>query len=93
MIRARAFETWLAANAPDVHIVEKRMGSFNVPHERQVAEDTLKAHPNLDVIVALMWNSADFNIAGFETGTPLDTGDRLRLIGISSFDQRPNLIL
>ena len=93
MIRARAFETWLAANAPDVHIVEKRMGSFNVPHERQVAEDTLKAHPNLDVIVALMWNSAD----GALTSLDLRREHRsTRVIAFGSsgfppFDQRPNL--
>jgi ribose transport system substrate-binding protein len=54
MVRARSFEQFLAENYPDIHIVEKRFGSFNVPHEQQVAEETLKAHPGLDAIVALM---------------------------------------
>src|ERR1035437_9203448 len=51
MIRVRAIEQFLAQNDPDIRIVEKRMGTFNVAHEQQVAEDTLKANPNLDVIV------------------------------------------
>lgn len=59
MVRARAFEQALARDYPGIRIVEKRMGSFNVPHEQQVAEDTLRANPNLDVIVALMSTSID----------------------------------
>jgi len=35
------------------------MGSFNAPHEYQVAEETLVAHPNLDAIVALSSASVD----------------------------------
>jgi ribose transport system substrate-binding protein len=54
MVRARSFEQFLAENYPNIHIVEKRFGSFNVPHEQQVAEETLKANPGLDAIVALM---------------------------------------
>jgi ribose transport system substrate-binding protein len=54
MVRARSFEQFLAENYPDIHVVEKRLGSFNVPHEQQVVEETLKANPNLDAIVALM---------------------------------------
>ena len=93
MIRARAFETWLATNAPDVHIVETRMGSFNVPHERQVAEDTLKAHPNLDLVVALMWSSAD----GALTSLDLKREGRAAKViafgssGFPPFEQWPNL--
>lgn len=63
MIRERAFEESLAENYPDIRIVEKRMGSFNVPHEQQVAEDTLKAHRDLDVIVALMSTTVDGSVA------------------------------
>lgn len=57
MIRARSFEQYLVQNFPEIHIVEKRIGSFNVPHEQQVAEETLKANPELDAIVTLMWAS------------------------------------
>jgi ribose transport system substrate-binding protein len=53
MVRTRSFEQFLTENYPNIHIVEKRLGSFNVPHEQQVAEETLKAFPSLDAIVAL----------------------------------------
>jgi ribose transport system substrate-binding protein len=53
MIRARAFEEFLANYYPGIRIAEKRMGSFSIPHEQQEAEDTLRTNPNLDVIVAL----------------------------------------
>lgn len=59
MIRARSFEQYLAQNFPEIHIVDKRIGTFNVAHEHQEAEDTLKANPNLDVIVALMGATID----------------------------------
>jgi ribose transport system substrate-binding protein len=58
MDRARSFEQFLAKNYPDIHVVERHLGSFNVPHEQEVAEETLDAHPDLDAIVALMWPSA-----------------------------------
>ncbi len=57
MTRARSFEQFLVENYPDIHIVEKRMGSFSVPHEQQMAEETLKSNPGLNAIVALMWTS------------------------------------
>lgn len=57
MIRAHSFEQYLAANYPKIHIVEKRMGSFNVPHEQEVSEEILKNNAQLDAIVALMWSS------------------------------------
>jgi len=67
MIRARSFEQTLARNYPDIHIVEKRMGSFNVPHEQQVVQDTLTDNPNLDVIVALMWTTAHETLSALDT--------------------------
>jgi ribose transport system substrate-binding protein len=51
--RTRCLEQYFQKNYPNIHIVVKRMGSFNEPHEYQVAEETLVAHPNLDAIVAL----------------------------------------
>ena len=53
LLRARSFEQVLSRQYPGIRIVSKRMGSFNVPHEQQAAEETLKANPHLDAIVAL----------------------------------------
>jgi ribose transport system substrate-binding protein len=66
MIRTRAFEECLAQNSSGIRIVEKRMGTFNVAHEQQVAEDTLRANPNLDVIVALMWPTIDGTLSALD---------------------------
>ena len=51
--RARSLEETLARTDPDIEVVTHAIGSFNVPHEQQMAEEALKAHPDLDVIVAL----------------------------------------
>ena len=59
MQRAHSFETYLQQNYPNIHIVEKRTGSYNIPREQQVAEDTLRVHPDLDAIVAFMWSSTN----------------------------------
>jgi ribose transport system substrate-binding protein len=67
MIRARAFEQVLAQNSPGIRIVEKRMGSFNMPHELEVAEDTLRANPDLDAIVALTSTTIDGTLSALET--------------------------
>jgi ribose transport system substrate-binding protein len=53
MTRARSLEETLARDDPGIQVVTHAIGSFNVPHEQQVAEEALKAHPDLDVIVAL----------------------------------------
>jgi ribose transport system substrate-binding protein len=53
MTRARSLQTSLAQQFPGIKIVEKRMGSFNAPHDQQVAEETLRDNPDLSVIVAL----------------------------------------
>lgn len=66
MIRARAFERALARNSPGIRIVERRMGSFNVPREQQVAQDTLKANPDLDIIVALTSPTIDGTLSALQ---------------------------
>jgi ribose transport system substrate-binding protein len=53
LTRARSLETSLAQAYPGIKIVEKRMGSFNIPHDQQVAEETLRTSPDLNAIVAL----------------------------------------
>lgn len=58
MTRTQSFESFLSANYPGIHVIESHIGSFNVPHEQEVAEEVLEAHPNLDAVVALMWSSA-----------------------------------
>ncbi len=53
MTRARSLETSLAQRYPGIKIVEKRMGSFNGPHDEQVAEEILRTNPGVNAIVAL----------------------------------------
>ncbi len=53
MTRTRNLEVALAQGYPQIRVVEKRLGSFNVQYDQQVAEETLRANPHLDVIVAL----------------------------------------
>jgi ribose transport system substrate-binding protein len=53
MVRARSLEASLTQRYPGIRIVEERLGSFNVPHEQQIAEETLRGNPDLNAIVAL----------------------------------------
>jgi ribose transport system substrate-binding protein len=80
MIRARTFEQFVARNYPGIRIAEKRMGSFNAPHEQQMAEETLRANPDLDLIVALMSTTVDGALSALET-----TGKN-RLVRVIGFD-------
>ena len=66
MIRSRAFEKFLAQNDPGIRIVEKRMGTFNVAHEQQEAEEALRANPSIGVVVALMWPTIDGTVAALQ---------------------------
>jgi ribose transport system substrate-binding protein len=50
--RARSVEQFLATACPAVRVVKKD-GSFKFPHEQQVAEETLRANPDLDAVVGL----------------------------------------
>jgi ribose transport system substrate-binding protein len=53
MIRTRSVELTLAKQYPRIKIVEKHLGSFNFPHDQQIAEETLQTNPDLNVIVTL----------------------------------------
>jgi ribose transport system substrate-binding protein len=86
MVRSRAFEESLAQNYPDIRIVDKRMGTFNFAHEQQVAEDVLKANPNLDVVVGLMWPTIDGTLSALDT-TP--GNHHVRIIGFDPFGLPP----
>jgi ribose transport system substrate-binding protein len=93
LIRARAFEQFLVDNDAGIHIVDRRMGSYNFPHEQQVAEDTLRAHPDLDVIVDLMSPSLDGTLSALHAAPAQRS---IRVIGFDffsspPFQQNPNL--
>jgi ribose transport system substrate-binding protein len=86
MIRSRAFEEYLAQNDPGIDIVEKRMGTFNVAHEEQEAEDTLQANPNLDVVVALMWPTIDGTLSALDS---MPENHHVKIIGFDPFGLLP----
>ena len=79
LTRARSLETYLAAAYPRIHVL-KRAGSFNVPHEQQVAQETLKANPGLDAVVAMTATSTLGAISALGDLT------RNRRLAIVSFD-------
>jgi ribose transport system substrate-binding protein len=91
--RARVFEQTLAAQYPDIHVIEKRMGSFNILRERQVAEEFLASDPDVDVCVALLWTTLNGLFSAIDSMHPR------RPFKIVAFDiaadppfqQRPNL--
>ena len=91
--RARALEHELARTAPGILVVDRRAGSYNVPREQQVVEEVLRAHPQLDVLVALMWDSADGAIRAIDS---MKTRPKVKLIAFDAyaappFDHCPNL--
>ena len=93
MIRDRAFEEFLAQNASEIHVVERRVGSFNFPHEQQAAEDVLREHPDLDIIVALMATSVDGSLSALHASS-LRHGTRVigfDVGGMPSFEHNPEL--
>jgi ribose transport system substrate-binding protein len=65
MIRTRSLELSLAQEYPNIHVI-KKMGSFDFLHEQQMAEETLKANPEVKVIVGMMWASARAAISAVE---------------------------
>ncbi|HVU48529.1 MAG TPA: substrate-binding domain-containing protein [Terracidiphilus sp.] len=93
VIRDHVFEEFLATNDPEIHIVERRTGSFNFPHEQQAAEDVARKHPDLDVIVALMATSVDGTLSALRASSALH---KPRVVGfdiggLPSFEQNPGL--
>jgi ribose transport system substrate-binding protein len=91
--RARVFETTLAANYPGIRIVEKRIGTFKVLRERQVAEELLESNPDIDAFVALLWTTLDGLFSAMDTVHPRHS---IRIIGFDlagepPFEQRKSL--
>jgi ribose transport system substrate-binding protein len=54
--RAHTVERYLIKSCPSVRLV-KRDGSFNTPHEQQVAEETLRSNADLAAVIALTGTS------------------------------------
>jgi len=93
MIRARAIEQSFAENYPGIHIATERMGTFNAPHEQQVAEDALRTHPDLEAIVTLMSTTLYGTLSALHTAP---RSHRVEVIGFDSagtpsFDDNPEL--
>lgn len=91
--RARVFETRLAEKYPGIHIVEKRIGTFNVLRERQVAEEVLESHPDIDVCVALLWTTLDGLFSAIDSVHPRRPIEIIGfdLAGEPPFEQRKSL--
>lgn len=84
--RARSFESTLRREYPEITIVARRFGAYNVPHEEQVAVETLKQYPKLNAIVALntasergVWSALlsldetkQVRVVGFDQDIPFD---------------------
>ena len=91
--RARSFEKTLTARYPGIRIVEKRAGTFNVIHERQVAEELLSSDANIDVCVTLLWSTLDGLFSAMDS---LHTHRAMRIVafdlaGDPPFQQHQNL--
>lgn len=78
--RAESFEQYLAASYPKVHIVVRRMGTFNFGHEQEGAEEVLRENPDLNVIVALTSTSTRGAVSTIESQ------HRSRAVKVIGFD-------
>lgn len=76
--RERSFETTLASKYPGVRISAKRMGSFNVPYEQQIAEEVLAEQPNLGAILAV---TSDATRGAYSALTEMHLAGKVKLIG------------
>ena len=81
MVRARAIEQTLAASYSGIHIATERIGTFNTPHEEQVAEDALRAYPDLQGIVTLMSTTLDGTLSALNS---LPGGHHVVVVGFDS---------
>jgi ribose transport system substrate-binding protein len=76
--RVRSFEATLAAQYPQIHIAEKRMGSFNVPYEQQTTEEVLASNPGLNVILAV---TSDATRGAYSALSELHKTGTVKLVG------------
>lgn len=76
--RERSFETTLANKYPGIRITAKRMGSFNVPYEQQIAEEVLADHPDLGAVLAV---TSDATRGAYSALTEMHRAGKVKLIG------------
>jgi ribose transport system substrate-binding protein len=76
--RSSAFETALARDAPEIHIVEKLKGPFSFGQAELAAEKAIAAHPNLSAIFSLNIKATRGAVAAVRT---THTGDHILIIG------------
>jgi len=76
--RERSFETTLAKQYPGIGIVEKKMGTFNVPYEQQITEEVLATHPHLEAVLAL---TSDATRGAYSALTEMHRTGKVKLIG------------
>jgi ribose transport system substrate-binding protein len=76
--RVRSFESVLAAEYPEIRVMEKRIGSFNVPYEQQIAEEVLTDSPHLNAILAV---TTDATRGAYSALTELHRAGNVKLVG------------
>jgi ribose transport system substrate-binding protein len=76
--RVDAFDAALAAGYPQLRVIERRTGSFNVPYEQQITEEVLNTHPDLSAIFAV---SADATRGAYSALVELHKTGRVKLMG------------
>jgi ribose transport system substrate-binding protein len=83
MTRERSLENSLTEQYPDIRIAEKRMGSFNGPHDQQVAEEVLRTNPGLNALVALTSSATRGACSALTRG---EARHRLKIVGFDEPD-------
>jgi ribose transport system substrate-binding protein len=84
MTRAHSLQTLLAQQFPGIKIVDKRMGSFNTPHDQQLAEEILRNNSDLRVIVAL---TSSATRGAFSALSHEGANQKTRIIGFDEPDR------
>jgi ribose transport system substrate-binding protein len=87
MTRQRSLEASLVQQYPGVKILEKRMGSFNGPHDQQEAEEILRTNPGLNAIVALTSSATRAACSALNRGT------KQNAVKIVGFDEPDPVLL
>jgi ribose transport system substrate-binding protein len=96
--RERSFETTLRKDYPNISIVARRFGDYNVPHQTQIAASILKRFPSISAIVAVnpaaergTWNTLlaenkthRIKVIGFDQDIVVDGEGKIRINAIVS---------
>lgn len=69
MARANSLERFLTEHYPQIHVIVRRVGTFNVAHEQQVAQEVLKENTGLNAIVSLTSTSTHGALSAID-GSP-----------------------